>query len=130
MTWQLIFSMPHSNTVNSPTGPAPMMATSLRDGDGSAGMDTPIGGHPGGCLRASTLALPSDQPLSTPGHSPPAFAARRSTHIGRTGLGCRPMPDSELPMAVASLPRLDLSGTQAVAAWAAARARHRDVVAL
>src|SRR5579863_5323493 len=40
------------------------------------------------------------------------------------------MPDSELPMAVASLPRLDLSGTQAVAAWAAARARHRDVVAL
>lgn len=33
-------------------------------------------------------------------------------------------------MATASLPRLDLAGTQALAAWTAARARLRDVVAL
>ena len=29
MTWQRIFSMPHSNTANRPTGPAPMIATSV-----------------------------------------------------------------------------------------------------
>jgi tRNA threonylcarbamoyladenosine biosynthesis protein TsaE len=40
------------------------------------------------------------------------------------------MPDSELPRTAASLPQLGLSGTQALAAWTAARARIRDVVAL
>src|SRR5262245_32897321 len=29
MTWAAIFSMPHSNTAKRPTGPAPMMATSV-----------------------------------------------------------------------------------------------------
>lgn len=40
------------------------------------------------------------------------------------------MSDSQLPMAAASLPRLDLAGTQALAAWTAARAHGRDVIAL
>lgn len=40
------------------------------------------------------------------------------------------MTDSPLPAASASLARLDLAGTQALAAWAAARARVRDVIAL
>ncbi|MBV8537767.1 MAG: tRNA (adenosine(37)-N6)-threonylcarbamoyltransferase complex ATPase subunit type 1 TsaE [Alphaproteobacteria bacterium] len=40
------------------------------------------------------------------------------------------MPDSELPRTAASLPRLGLAGTQALAAWTAARAGVRDVVAL
>lgn len=39
------------------------------------------------------------------------------------------MTDS-LPAASASLARLDLAGTQALAAWTAARARLRDVIAL
>ena len=40
------------------------------------------------------------------------------------------MADSPLPTASASLARLDLAGTQALAAWTAARARIRDVIAL
>jgi len=40
------------------------------------------------------------------------------------------MPDSQRPRTAASLPRLDLAGTQALAAWTAAQARIRDVVAL
>src|SRR5262249_28656558 len=32
MTWQRIFSIPHSKTANSPTGPAPMIATSVTSG--------------------------------------------------------------------------------------------------
>lgn len=40
------------------------------------------------------------------------------------------MTDSHLPTVAASLTRLGLTGTRALAAWTAARARRRDVIAL